>query len=227
MRAEFALHKLRRVAFEVANFFWSSWQGGVMREHDRLAEVVVRPGRLRSRHTVLLSDAILSIGTVEPIQFVDLTDRINQFLASQRIEHGEATVFSRHTTAAIKINEAEELLLEDFRNLLSRLCPQHDGYNHNDMSRRKPPIAPDERPNGHSHCMHLLLSTSETIPVIDARLALGTWQRVFLVELDGPRRREVFLRCASFAPFKSVAPIRPRQIALNDRASNATPAGGR
>ncbi len=198
-----------------------------MREHDRLAEVVVRPGLSRARHSVLLSDAILSIATVEPIQFVDLTDRINRLLADERVEHGQVTVFSRHTTAAIKINEAEELLLEDFKNLLSRLCPQHHGYNHNDMSRRKPPIAPDERPNGHSHCMHLLLSTSETIPVIDARLALGAWQRVFMVELDGPRRREVFLRCASFAPFKSMAPIRPRPAVVNGRASIGTPAGGR
>ncbi|MGH7863608.1 MAG: secondary thiamine-phosphate synthase enzyme YjbQ [Candidatus Binataceae bacterium] len=198
-----------------------------MLEHDRVSEVVVRPGRLRSRHMVLLSEAVLSIHTVEPIQFVDLTDRINQLLASGRVEHGEVTVFSRHTTAAIKINEAEELLLEDFKNLLGRLCPQHHGYQHNDMSRRKPPIAPDERPNGHSHCMHLLLSTSETIPVIDARLALGTWQRVFLVELDGPRRRDVFVRCVSFAQFKALSQIRPRHRALNGRASSATPAAGR
>jgi len=198
-----------------------------MRGHDRLAGVVVRPGLSLARHSVLLSDAIISIATVEPIQFVDLTDSINRLLADERIEHGQVTVFSRHTTAAIKINEAEELLLEDFKNLLSRLCPQHHGYNHNDMSRRKPPIAPDERPNGHSHCMHLLLSTSETIPVIDARLALGAWQRVFMVELDGPRRREVFLRCASFAPFKAVAPVRPRPTVVNGRASAGTTAGGR
>ena len=68
------------------------------------------------------------------------------------------------------------------------------------MSRRKPPIAVDERPNGHSHLMHLLLSTSETIPVSDYRLALGIWQRVFLIELDGPRSREVLVRCHAYVP---------------------------
>jgi hypothetical protein len=46
--------------------------------------------------------------------------------------------------------------------------------------------------------MHLLLSTSETIPVIDGRLALGTWQRVFMVELDGPRERQVMIRCEAY-----------------------------
>ena len=42
----------------------------------------------------------------------------------------------------------------------------------------------DECPNGHSHCAHLLLSTSESIPIIDGKIALGQWQRIFLVELD-------------------------------------------
>jgi len=200
-----------------------------MLERSRFTEVVVRQGLSRSRHSVLLSDAILAIDTVDPIQFVDLTERINQFIAAQDARHGEVTVFSRHTTAAIKINEAEDLLLEDFKTLLGRLCPEAHRYHHNDMSRRKPPIAPDERPNGHSHCMHLLLSTSETIPVVDSRLALGTWQRVFLVELDGPRPREVFLRCASFEPRRAAPPMRigARQLRVNGHASNGTPAGGR
>jgi secondary thiamine-phosphate synthase enzyme len=154
----------------------------------------------RPRHSVALSDSILDIDTVEPIQFIDLTDHINQQLKLNAVESGTVTVFSRHTTAAIKINEAEELLLEDFKNMLRELCPSGRCYNHNDMSRRKPPIAIDERPNAHSHLMHLLLSTSETIPVIDGRLALGTWQRVFLVELDGPRPRQVMIRCESYQP---------------------------
>ena len=154
----------------------------------------------RSRHSVVLSDSMLDIGTIEPIQFIDLTDYINEYLRANGVESGTVTVFSRHTTAAIKINEAEELLLEDFKKMLRELCPSERGYNHNDMRRRKPPIAPDERPNAHSHLMHLLLSTSETIPVIDGRLALGTWQRVFMVELDGPRERQVMIRCESYHP---------------------------
>ncbi len=161
-------------------------------------KILVRPAAPGSRHSVVVSDLTLNIRTTEPIQFVDLTEHINRHLYRHGVLNGAATVFSRHTTAAIKINEAEELLLEDFKHFLRRLCPAEHSYNHNDMSRRKPPIAPDEHPNGHSHCMHLLLSTSETIPVIDSRLALGTWQRVFMIELDGPREREVIVRCHSY-----------------------------
>lgn len=149
--------------------------------------------------SVYVSDIVFNIATSEPIEFVDLTDRINDHLRRENIRDGALTVFSRHTTAAIKINEAEELLLEDFKNFLRRLCPVEHAYNHNDLSRRKPPIAIDERPNGHSHLMHLLLSTSETIPVSDFSLALGPWQRVFMIELDGPRSREVMVRCYAYA----------------------------
>jgi secondary thiamine-phosphate synthase enzyme len=150
--------------------------------------------------SMIVSDILFRIATVEPIEFVDLTDVINEHLRRADIRDGSVTIFSRHTTAAIKINEAEELLLEDFKHFLRRLCPLDDDYNHNHMSRRKPPIAVDERPNGHSHLMHLLLSTSETIPVSDHCLALGTWQRVFLIELDGPRSREVLVRCHAYVP---------------------------
>jgi secondary thiamine-phosphate synthase enzyme len=150
--------------------------------------------------SVIVSDLTLEITTAEPLEFIDLTDHINDHLLRNGIRHGVVTVFSRHTTAAIKINEAEELLIDDFKEFLQRLCPITHRYNHNDMSRRKPPIAPDERPNAHSHLMHLVLSTSETIPVNDFRLALGTWQRLFMIELDGPRSREVTVRSCAYIP---------------------------
>jgi secondary thiamine-phosphate synthase enzyme len=165
--------------------------------HSMRSKVVSRP-TVTNAQSMIVSDILFDITTAEPIEFIDLTDHINQHLRRENIRHGAVTVFSRHTTAAIKINEAEELLIEDFKHFLRRLCPVDRAYNHNDMRRRKPPIAVDERPNAHSHLMHLLLSTSETIPVADARLELGTWQRVFMIELDGPRSREVMVRCHSY-----------------------------
>ena len=163
------------------------------------SNVVSHPA-LATVRSVTVSDILFNIATIEPIEFVDLTDHINEHLRRANIRDGSVTVFSRHTTAAIKINEAEELLLEDFKHFLRGLCPSERPYNHNDMDRRKPPIAIDERANAHSHLMHLLLSTSETVPVVDSRLALGAWQRVFMVELDGPRPREVLVRCEAYVP---------------------------
>ena len=93
-------------------------------------------------------------------------------------------VFSRHTTAAITIQENEPLLLNDMASLLERLAPKNMRYGHNDFSIRTVHMQEDECPNGHSHCQHLTLGSSETVPVIDGILALGQWQRLFMVELD-------------------------------------------
>jgi secondary thiamine-phosphate synthase enzyme len=102
---------------------------------------------------------------------------------------GVAHVFSRHTTAAIRVNENEPLLLADLQRLLERLAPL-GSYEHDDMTRRAGVLA-DEPVNGHAHCRHLLLGASESVPIIDGVLALGRWQSIFLVELDGGRRRQV------------------------------------
>jgi secondary thiamine-phosphate synthase enzyme len=103
------------------------------------------------------------------------------------------TVFSQHTTAAIVINEHEPLLLRDMARLLRSLAPAGAHYEHNDFTVRTVNMNPDECPNGHAHCQHLFLRTSETIPVIDGVPALGTYQRIFLVELDHPRPRRVLV----------------------------------
>ena len=184
--------------------------------HLMRSRIISQP-TLASTQSVTVSDILFDITTIEPIEFIDLTDHINEHLRRENIRDGAVTVFSRHTTAAIKINEAEELLLEDFKHFLRRLCPVEHAYNHNDMSRRKPPIAVDERPNGHSHLMHLLLSTSETIPVIDSRLALGTWQRVFMIELDGPRSREVMVRCHAYVPHELPLTIEAKRNGVSKR----------
>jgi secondary thiamine-phosphate synthase enzyme len=169
-----------------------------MEEMDLGPSVTMQPGLRHGPYSTEVFEAVITVRTHQHLEFIDLTDHINACLFKHRVQTGEVVVFSLHTTAAIKINEAEELLLEDFKRLLLKLCPPNSDYEHNDLRRRKPPIAPDERANGHSHCMHLLLPSSETIPVSDGRLALGTWQRIFLVELDGPRQRQVSLRLISY-----------------------------
>ena len=88
--------------------------------------------------------------------------------------------------------EGGPLLLEDLTSLLERLAPQGAGYAHDDLDRRAD-VPPEERPNGHSHAKAALLRTSETLNVVAGSLQLGRWQRVLLVELDGPRSREVSL----------------------------------
>ena len=133
--------------------------------------------------------------TREPIQFVDITDGVAELVRVSGLREGVANVFSRHTTAAVCIQEAEPLLLEDLREFLRRSAPPHAHYRHNDFRVRTVHMHDDESPNGHSHCLQLMLGTSESVPVADGKLLLGTWQRIFLVELDGPREnREVIIQ---------------------------------
>jgi secondary thiamine-phosphate synthase enzyme len=133
--------------------------------------------------------------TQEPIQFLDVTDDVADLVRGAGLREGAVTIFSRHTTAAVCIQEAEPLLLEDLRDFLSRSAPSHAHYRHNDFRVRTVHMHDDESPNGHSHCLQLMLGTSESVPVVDGHLQLGTWQRIFLVELDGPRAsREVILQ---------------------------------
>ncbi len=138
---------------------------------------------------------VLTLATHDPIQLVDITDAVAVFVRQARLKDGLVQVFSRHTTAAVRIQEDEPLLLEDLRRFLARLAPPDDLYGHNDFRVRTQHMHPNERPNGHAHCLQLLLGSSESVPVIDGELMLGAWQRLFLVELDGPRpQREVLVQ---------------------------------
>ena len=127
-------------------------------------------------------------------EFIDITDEVIGAVRESGVREGVTTVFSRHTTAAVKINENEPLLLEDMAQFLEAAAPREADYRHNDFTIRTANMTEDECPNGHSHCQHLLLSASETIPVCDGELLLGRWQRVFLIELDRPRLREVVIQ---------------------------------
>jgi secondary thiamine-phosphate synthase enzyme len=133
----------------------------------------------------------IRVATGQAMEFIDLTARIEALAAEAGIHAGLVNIQSLHTTAAIVVNEHEPLLLVDFGDLLARAAPKDAPYRHNDPNARNLPLAPGERPNGHAHCHALLLGSSASLNFAEGRLQLGRWQRVFLVELDGPRVREV------------------------------------
>lgn len=132
----------------------------------------------------------LTVATSQPTEFVDLTDALARAVAESGIDTGMLAVQTAHTTTGLVVNEGEALLHEDFRALLARLAPLGVAYRHDDLARRRD-VAPDEPRNGHAHCRALLLPASVCLTIVDGRLALGRWQRVFLAEFDGPRERAV------------------------------------
>ena len=135
----------------------------------------------------------IRIDTECPTQFIDLTPDLETFVAASGIQSGLLNVQSLHTTAAVVVNEHEPLLLTDMAGLLERLAPVDAVYRHDNITLRTVNCVLGEPPNGHSHCRALLLGSTAALNVVDGGLQLGRWQRVFLVELDGPRTRDVSL----------------------------------
>jgi secondary thiamine-phosphate synthase enzyme len=159
------------------------------------------------------SESIELVTTTAP-EFIDLTERVESIVARSPVTDGVAVVFSRHTTAAITLNELEPLLLEDMCEFLDRTAPRAHSYRHNDFDIRTVNMTPDESPNGHAHCLQLFLGVSQTIPIRDGQLMLGQWQRIFMVELDGSRPREAVVQT-----FGMTQPARPAPVGLRRNGS--------
>jgi secondary thiamine-phosphate synthase enzyme len=134
--------------------------------------------------------ATFQLSTKCPTEFVDITDRVRSIVAQSRVDTGLVNVQTLHTTTAIVVNEHEPLLFDDFGWMLEAIAPSKRHYRH-DSDARTVNAVPGERLNGHAHCRALLLATSSCLNVADSAPVLGRWQRIFFVELDGPRDREV------------------------------------
>jgi len=116
---------------------------------------------------------------------IDITDKVFDVVNKQKIKQGYLLLFIQHTTAALKINEAEPNLLKDMQDFFNKAVSNDLSYNHNVV---------DERTNAHSHLKSLFLETSLFIPIVDGKLALGAWQNILFFEFDGPRKRTVMLQ---------------------------------
>ena len=139
-----------------------------------------------------IHNKVHELSTGNGIDIVNLDEVVSRTLQDSGIHNGMLMVTSRHTTTALVINEFEQRLLDDIRAFFARLVPVTDQYRHNDIHLRD---CPDDEPeNAHSHIIAMLLSSSETIPVVNGELQLGRWQSIILCELDGPRQRQVTLQ---------------------------------
>lgn len=122
----------------------------------------------------------------------DITDEVIDAVRASGVRNGICCIYSPHTTCAIRINELERGIIEDFEVMLRRLVPVEHYYAHDDWDRRTENIVPEEvgLGNGHSHCISLLLGPAgESVPIREGELCLGTWQRVLFFELDRERDR--------------------------------------
>jgi secondary thiamine-phosphate synthase enzyme len=131
------------------------------------------------------TETSFQISTHKRCEMIDITDKIQSFIAKSGIKDGQVLVFCPHTTAAITINEnADPSVVDDILLTLEELIPQHRrGYRHSEG-------------NSDAHVKSSLIGTSETLIVKNGSLVLGTWQGIYFCEFDGPRTRQVQVQIA-------------------------------
>ncbi len=122
---------------------------------------------------------VIRISTTNRKQVVDLTDRIETIIRRAKMQEGLCSLFITHTTAALTTGEIGEGTEEDFLQVVEQMIPRIRFRHAHDPS------------HAWSHMASSILGPSLTIPVSAGKLVLGTWQSVMLVELDGPRERDV------------------------------------
>jgi secondary thiamine-phosphate synthase enzyme len=122
----------------------------------------------------------------------DITPELQAQIDRSCIRDGLLVAVGQHTTTALALNENEERLISDIQRFFLDLAPPDRPWLHNDLHLRQG-IPPDEPRNAHAHLIALMLGNQLTLPVVEGKLGLGRWQCVLLVELDGPRHREVLL----------------------------------
>ena len=134
----------------------------------------------------------LFLETKKQFELVDLTTYIKTAVLEAKIKNGIVAVFCPHTTASVKLNHNEPLLIQDIFKTLYRLVPVDMSYSH-DLFEVRQSVAPNERSNGHAHVKAFLMGSSETLQVKSGELLLGSKQSVFFVDFDGGRSRQVHL----------------------------------
>jgi secondary thiamine-phosphate synthase enzyme len=124
----------------------------------------------------------LRIKTTRRTQFVDISHEVGQVVHDSEVQSGVCIVYVPHTTAGLAINEhADPDVASDVQGVFDRLIPHHGPYRHAEG-------------NTDSHMKAILTGTSQTVFIDGGKLALGTWQGVFLCEFDGPRQRTVYVK---------------------------------
>jgi secondary thiamine-phosphate synthase enzyme len=127
----------------------------------------------------------LSVQTSSQTEMVDVTGQVQEELSKTGVEEGRLTLYVPHTTAAITINEgADPAVKADILMVLNQIVPWKANYRHMEG-------------NSPAHVKASLIGSAETVIVSAGRLVLGTWQRIFFCEFDGPRNRKLHLQIAS------------------------------
>jgi secondary thiamine-phosphate synthase enzyme len=124
----------------------------------------------------------IKVRTTKKREIIDITRQVEDAVRAAQVSDGLCCVFAIHSTAAVIINENDDMRIGlDLLDALDTLVPE-GGWRHDKIDN-----------NGAAHLKAAMLGPSETIPIHNGRMALGTWQSVMLVEFDGPRERKIIV----------------------------------
>lgn len=136
-----------------------------------------------------VAGGMLRLQTTGNGHVVDITEGVARVVAASGADRGVVTAFAIGATVAITTMEYEPGGVSDLQALLERLIPEHGDYEHNRLNHDT---------NSHAHMRAALVGPSETIPLADGRLVLGTWQQIVLIDFDDrPRDRAVSVHVVS------------------------------
>lgn len=128
----------------------------------------------------------IPLETKEPMQFLDITQKVRDCLSKQPVRNGVLLLNTLHTTAVLFINEFQSALIEDMKKILAHLVEDNGNYRHND-----PRYSGCTRANAGSHLRSMLLARTLALPVRAGEVVLGRWQSIIFAELDGPQERSI------------------------------------
>ena len=125
---------------------------------------------------------VLTVTTHSKTEFVDITAGVDRAIRSENVQEGLCFLYVPHTTAAVTINEgADPAVKSDILMALNKMVPWEDAYNHLEG-------------NSPAHVKASIVGPSQTVAIEKGHLVLGTWQKVFFCEFDGPRTRKIHIR---------------------------------
>ena len=123
----------------------------------------------------------ISFSTRGEIEFIDLSDKVQEEASLSGIKNGIVHIFAPHATGILILTENDDALLNDIKALLEELAPKNKAYQHPS--------------NAHSHLRSMLLPPDKTLPLVDGHVTFGTWQSLLFVETDVyPRKRTVIIQ---------------------------------
>jgi len=135
----------------------------------------------------------ISLETKKQFELVDVTEKVADCVREAGVVSGIALVYSPHTTAAIRLNHNEPLLIQDMMKSLYHLIPIDVSYSH-DLFEMRQNVGVNERSNGHAHVKAFWFGSSETVAVEQSKLMLGEKQSIFFIEFDGGRSRDFWVK---------------------------------